>query len=933
MSTKYPAPTHKNPSDLRIRDLKVPVDVLSFTGEESLSKPFVYRIRFTSAIEKKVFTGSVRVTQEDLLRKSQPQISPTDIDSAAVINQYARFALYGKAPAPRWRGAEAPEHKPLREIYGVVTAFHRTGGSVDEGHYEITLEPRFGLLSRGKQYRIYQHKSVPEIVESILRSRHFMAGHDFLFDFRREYPRREQVMQYGESDLEFVDRLLAEVGIWYRVGINPELHIDVVYFHDWQCHLQFDITLPSLPQGGLSSTDKDSVWNLGTRHTLVEKDITFRTYDPRQAELKLQGELTQRNLETTTFGETYEYALPFTQTGARRVFDDWDPLVGAAPETGHFFARLNNERNLTRRSVLTGTSSSATLGPGQVLTVTGDVPQDFAKNVLIHTLSLTGARDRAFEAKFEGMPYSEFVCYRPALKPKPRMAGTVPARISSTTKRDPYSHINKEGRYRVNFLFDRDEWGLGRESAWLRLARPYAGDSYGLHLPLVAGTEVAVAFEQGDPDRPYIAHALHDSRHVDHVTSGNHKRNVLRTPANNKLRMEDERGKEHVKLSTEHSGKSQLNLGHLVNAKREKRGEGFELRTDAWGSLRAGKGVFISADAQSKAQGQVLEMGDAVARLHRAGEQMESLCTDAQVSQADPADLQSQLALLKDDLAQLKSAVLLLSAPKGIALTSGKHLQLAAQDNLMLNAGGHGDISVMKRLFIGVGQGLSLFVRKVGIKLIANQGPVQIQAQNDTLTMMAREGLEIISTEDEIRIVAKKKITLNAGGSYISLDASCIESGTAGDYNVKAAQVSFTGPASMGASHQAFPTSQLKQPLRFSIAQTPNMPSLSWSGMPYQLFAGDGLVGEGVLDDSGQIQIDHQVVTQAYRLVLSNGVSYQLPVPSEYANAEQAGLANGGFQNHRSETTGGIALPQNNTEQRARYAALLKKPEDVQGES
>ncbi|MBC2693672.1 DUF2345 domain-containing protein, partial [Pseudomonas kielensis] len=105
---------------------------------------------------------------------------------------------------------------------------------------------------------------------------------------------------------------------------------------------------------------------------------------------------------------------------------------------------------------------------------------------------------------------------------------------------------------------------------------------------------------------------------------------------------------------------------------------------------------------------------------------------------ADPADVQAQLQLLKQDLEQLKSSVLLLSAPHGIALTSGKHLQLAAQNNLMLSAGAQADISVAKRLFMGVGQGLSLFVRKLGIKLIANQGPVSVQAQNDRLQLMAR---------------------------------------------------------------------------------------------------------------------------------------------------------------------------------------------------
>ncbi|WP_117082853.1 type VI secretion system tip protein VgrG, partial [Klebsiella pneumoniae] len=140
--------------------------------------------------------------------------------------------------------------------------------------------------------------------------------------------------------------------------------------------------------------------------------------------------------------------------------------------------------------------------------------------------------------------------------------------------------------YRVNMLFDRARWETGFESLWVRQSRPYAGDTYGLHLPLLAGTEVAIGFEDGNPDRPYIAGVLHDSAHGDHVTIRNDKRNVLRTPANNKIRLDDERGKEHIKVSTEYGGKSQLNLGHLVDSDRQPRGEGFELRTDSRGAIR-----------------------------------------------------------------------------------------------------------------------------------------------------------------------------------------------------------------------------------------------------------------------------------------------------------------------------------------------------------
>ncbi len=92
------------------------------------------------------------------------------------------------------------------------------------------------------------------------------------------------------------------------------------------------------------------------------------------------------------------------------------------------------------------------------------------------------------------------------------MAGTLPARVTSTVKNDIYAHIDKDGRYRVNLDFDRDTWKPGYESLGTPVA-PVCGETYGLHLPLLAGTEVSIAFEEGNPDRPYIA-GVNTTRHT-----------------------------------------------------------------------------------------------------------------------------------------------------------------------------------------------------------------------------------------------------------------------------------------------------------------------------------------------------------------------------------------------------------------------------------
>ncbi len=798
---------------LKIRGLQSPVDVLTFEGREQLSTPFRYDIQFTS---------------------TDKAITPE-----LVLMQDGAFSL----TAPPVQGM--PVQAPLRTLYGVITGFKHLSSSQDEARYEVRLEPRMALLARSCQNAIYQNQTVPQIVEKILRERHQMRGQDFVFNLKSEYPSREQVMQYGEDDLTFISRLLSEVGIWFRFATDARLKIEVVEFYDDQSGYERGLTLPLRHPSGLFDGETEAVWGLNTAYSVVEKSVTTRDYNYRTATAEMMTEQHDATGgDNTTYGEAYHYADNFLQKGDKE-----------AAESGAFYARIRHERYLNEQAILQGQSTSSLLMPGLEIRVQGDdAPAVFRKGVLITGVTASAARDRSYELTFTAIPYSERYGYRPALIPRPVMAGTLPARVTSTVKNDIYAHIDKDGRYRVNLDFDRDTWKPGYESLWVRQSRPYAGDTYGLHLPLLAGTEVSIAFEEGNPDRPYIAGVKHDSAHTDHVTIQNYKRNVLRTPANNKIRLDDERGKEHIKVSTEYGGKSQLNLGHLVDAGKQQRGEGFELRTDMWGAVRAKKGIFISADAQDKAQGQVREMAPAMAILDGAQSQMQSLSTDAQTTNADPADLSSQIALLQQSVKDLTQAVILLSAPKGVAIASGEHLQLAASKNVIANAGNNADIGVVKNMFIGVGQALSVFVRKAGIKLFANKGAVSVQAQNDLMELLAQKSIEITSTEDEIKITAKKKITLNGGGSYIRLDACGIEAGTPGEYNVKAGYYGRKPKAKLTPELMAFPVIKSEDFNQSFILLDENtgQPLINW---PYELELESGLKMSGITDENGNTEL------------------------------------------------------------------------------
>ncbi|MEH3398020.1 type VI secretion system tip protein VgrG [Enterobacter cloacae] len=718
---------------LSVKGCDAGLDVLAFEGDEALSKPFRYRIEFTSA--------------DHAISKEMMLMKPGSLTLQAPVDQ----------------GYGIKVQQPVRVIQGVVSGLERLGTSKDETRYALMLQPRLALLDRSHQNAIYQDMSVPQIVEKILRERHGMRGQDFLFSLTREYPRREQVMQYGENDLHFITRLLGEVGIWFRFTTDTRLNIDVVEFYDSQQGYEKGLTLPSVPPSGQHSQGVDSVWEMESHHNVVQKAVSTRDYNYRQATEDMNTLVDATGGDATTYGDAYHWADNYLTAGTSH---DRNP----APESGAFYARIRHERYLNGQTKTRAFTSCPVLSPGQVLKVTGgyEVADVFAQGVVVTAMHSHARRDADFGVRFDGIPDSTDFCFRPAPGSRPVMAGTLPARVTSTTENDTYGHIDKDGRYRVNMLFDRDNWETGFESLWVRQSRPYAGDTYGLHLPLLAGTEVAIGFEDGNPDRPYIAGVLHDSAHGDHVTIRNYKRNVLRTPANNKIRLDDERGKEHIKVSTEYGGKSQLNLGHLVDSEKQQRGEGVELRTDSWGAIRAQKGIFISADGQAKAQGQVLEMDPTVSLLKGALSQITEWGTIAQIHHNFSPDADS-LREFVNGASNLKEAALLMAAPKGVASVTPDTALMHSGKGLYLQSLGEVNIATAQRHSVNASKAISLLSQQEGIRLVSAKGPLEVESHADTLSLTSLKDVTVQSTQGHLQLTAKNGITIACGGAYIQL--------------------------------------------------------------------------------------------------------------------------------------------------------------------
>ena len=815
---------------LSVKGCDAGLDVRAFEGDEALSTPFSYRIEFTSADHA--------ISKEMMLMKAA--------------------SLTLQAPVDQGYGIKIQQ--PVRVIQGVVTGFERLGTSKDETRYAVTLEPRLALLSRSHQNAVYQDMSVPQIVEKILRERHGMRGQDFLFSLSKEYPRREQVMQYAEDDLHFITRLLGEVGIWFRFTTDTRLNIDVAEFYDSRQGYEKGLTLPSVPPSGQHSQGVDSVWDMECHHNVVQKAVSTRDYNYRQASEDMNTRVDATGGDTTTYGEAYHWADNYLTPGS--VYDR-----NPAPESGAFYARIRHERYLNGQTQTVAFTSCPALSPGMLLIVTGgyEVAEVFAQGVVVTAMHSHAQRDADFCVRFDGIPDSPDFSFRPEPGSRPVMAGTLPARVTSTTENDTYGHIDKDGRYRVNMLFDRENWETGFESLWVRQSRPYAGNTYGLHLPLLAGTEVAIGFEDGNPDRPYIAGVLHDSAHGDHVTIRNYRRNVLRTPANNKIRLDDERGKEHIKVSTEYGGKSQLNLGHLVDSEKQQRGEGFELRTDSWGAIRAQKGIFISADGQAKAQGQVLDMEPALARLSAALVEMESLAACAQQAQALAADVGRQQKLLKQKIEQLHEEVILGSAPKGMALVSGEDMQLSASDNMTLTAGKQLDVGAQKDFTLAAGKQLSLYSRE-GAKLFSSQNDIDIQAQGGNITTWSTQDTHVSSGRKMV-ITAQDELTLICGGGYIKISGGNVEIGGPGKLLIKNTGIRKAGTGSMQGVMKSFEPSTFDEKfvIRNALTQEP-LP-----GKAYKITMPNGSVVTGITDAQGATTlnssdlIDDMIITLAGR--------------------------------------------------------------------
>ncbi|WP_017394602.1 DUF2345 domain-containing protein, partial [Acinetobacter haemolyticus] len=204
---------------------------------------------------------------------------------------------------------------------------------------------------------------------------------------------------------------------------------------------------------------------------------------------------------------------------------------------------------------------------------------------------------------------------------------------------------------------------------------------------------------------------------------------------------------------------------------------------------------------------------------------------------------------IQQDIAKFNKALLLLSSPNGIGLSTSEDIHLSADGQLNQFAGDSINLTTQKNLIAQASQKISLFAAQGGIKQVAGKGKVEIQAQGDGADLIARNALQVTSTEGRIEITAKKKIVILAGGSQLEINGGGIFPTTGGKFEAKAGQHLFMGGSSVEVAERKFNSSPCY--LTYQVTDSTGQPLKNKN---YVMYLADGTIKRGRTNAKGETE-------------------------------------------------------------------------------
>ncbi|WP_151956240.1 type VI secretion system Vgr family protein [Acinetobacter guillouiae] len=448
-------------------------------------------------------------------------------------------------------------------------------------------------------------------------------------------------------------------------------------------------------------------------------------------------------------------------------------------------------------------------------------------------------------------------------------------------------HVDEWGRIKVRFLFTRNEDNIhggaagsndnDTDSAWVDVLTPWAGEGYGARFLPRIGEIIVIDFFDGNLDRPFVVGRIHEAQRSptkfddkgklpDTKKLAGIKSKEYQGSGYNQLRFDDTSNQISSQLHSSHAA-SQLNLGNLSHPKEtdtsEGRGEGFELRTDQWGALRAKQGLLLSTYAQDSASGDHLDASETKSQLESSLNNSKALSEVAKNQQTDPLEMLDGLKQFIEQIEQeseakakaFKQALMILTSPNSIALSTNEDVHLSADGQITHSAGDSINLSTQKNLVAHAQSKISLFAAQEGARLFAGKGKVEIQAQGDGADLIARKGIQIISTEDAIYITSPKEIRLVADTSELRINGSGVFATTGGLFESKAGQHKFVSGSSISAQLPYLPV----------IGENSGFIELNYvyedlspvKQATYELLFEDGTSKKGQLDENGYAKIEN----------------------------------------------------------------------------
>jgi type VI secretion system secreted protein VgrG len=498
---------------------------------------FLFEIKGAPEIEVVYFRATERISEPYALHVAMASASQIQYDD--VIQKEALLTV---------SGAETDRH-----FHGIVRKFEHTGRSGQKYLYQAEIVPSMMLLSLEQDCRIFQNKKgqglkVQDIVAQVFREAGIPADR-CEFRLKNKDYHRKFCVQYRETDMDFICRLLQEEGIFYFFEHSKDKHV-MVFADDTVHYKPIEGTQRVIfrPPSGLNP-EKESISYIDFSRRLRPGTYTHSNYNFKKPSVDLEIKEKTKNAKQQKF-EIYDY-----------------PGQYGLEDRGKRLAKTHLEAGKALEEQANGTSTCPRLVAGFTFNLDGHDFKDFNREYLLVGVSHTGQQPQALEEQggagaganysnnFLAIPSS--VSYRP-LKTieKPYVRGMQSATVVGPKGEEIYT--DEWGRVRVQFHWDRLGKSDEDSSCWIRVGQMWGGVGWGAQFIPRVGDEVLVDFMEGDPDWPIIVGCVYNEANQpiydptkNKTQSGIRTRSYPDGPGFNELRFEDKLGEEHIYLQGE----------------------------------------------------------------------------------------------------------------------------------------------------------------------------------------------------------------------------------------------------------------------------------------------------------------------------------------------------------------------------------------------